>query len=100
MKKTSWFQRMKTQVVSKNLNEGLEKASALDKPLQLGDFVVHTPSGTRGIITSLDRINGVDTLTFTDNYTGATRRGMARQECRLANSERNAWYHKSHPLEN
>lgn len=88
VKKSTLWQQLTARVISKNMNEGLEKSSVLNKPLNLGDFIVHSASGLRGTVTSLDRIAGHETLSFVESGSGVLRRGIARQECRLASSEK------------
>lgn len=69
-----------------NRNESLETTSAFNRPLQIGDFVVHTLTGRRGAVTAVEKIGGHETVSFKDG--DILRRGIARQELRLANSER------------
>lgn len=70
-----------------NTNASLEKISVLNRPLKLGDFVVHTVSGFRGVITAVEQVGGRDVLTIEGTR---TLRGISRQEFRLANAERGA----------
>lgn len=76
------FKKLWLRVTAKNLNDSLDKTSAMRRPFKLGDFVIHTPSGRRGAITSIETVGGHEVITF------AGVRRAARQEIRLANTER------------
>lgn len=75
------------RITSGNSNESLEKTSVLRKPLKIGDYVVHTPSNSRGTITAVERIGRHDTLRI-EGHNGLLILGVSRQEVRLANAER------------
>ena len=90
MKKSLW-QKIKAYICSKNLNAPLSKTSAMTREPQLGEFMVHTPSGTRGMVSCIESNKNYSetTLTISDLFTGKTLvKNAARQEFRYIQTER------------
>lgn len=93
IKKSSFFQKLRARIVSKDLNQRLDKgASALRQDINVGDAVIHSVSGMRGIVNAIEYSGGQELVSFTDLSSGVSCVRLNRHEVRLANSERNSMY--------
>jgi hypothetical protein len=93
LKRSSLWQQMKARVGSKDMNQRLDKgASALRQDIKVGDAVVHSVSGRRGIVNAIEFVGGQELVSFNDVSTGIALRRINRHEVRLANAERGSMY--------
>jgi hypothetical protein len=89
--KKNLYQKLKSLICSRNLNASLSKTSGMNREPQLGEFMVHTPSGARGMVSGIEASKNYSetTLTIVDLFTGkALVKNAARQEFRYINTER------------
>ena len=92
LKKSSFFQKLRARIVSKDPNQRLDKgASALRQDINVGDAVIHSVSGTRGIVNAIEYQGGQELVSL-QTWLGRILVSLNRHEVRLANSERASMY--------